>query len=135
MHYLEKNKFFKRKNRKRLYAKYEADYNNFVDLCFRYKKALDRLDHTISKNISKYHIYTFLTTIRLDAASYRCQAISYTYQNTIDLPDTVATVEDYEDLLIKTEQLSSALSKIYTALELVTYIENRGLDFIIKEDN
>ena len=133
MYFIKKSKFFNRKNRKRLYHKYETDYNNFVDLCASYEKALVLLDLTISKNILKPYIYAYLSDIRLDVADSRCQEISYTYQNYVDLSDIVVSVKDYENLFVKTEKLGRAVGKIYAALEFVSYLERRGLDFVVKE--
>lgn len=134
MYYLEKSRFFKRKDRKHLYYKYTTDYINFINLCASYEEALARLDRAISKNILKIYIYNYLIEIRSDVACSRYQTISYTYQNCVDFKDTPLSVENYKSLQTKTEMLGRAVGKIDAALNFVNYLENRGLDLIIKED-
>lgn len=122
--FLTKRKFFSRKNKISLYAKYKTDYDRFEDTCDGYKSSIAELIQAIDDHRHTEHIRTYLSYILNNNTGVGREEICYKYLDTHNL---LLDVDDYSALTTKIKKMTRAIGEIGAALDLVRFLDENEL--------
>ena len=123
---LSERKFFKRKNRKRLYSLYITDMERAEAIADKYKAKVDALRNRKSDFATGSYIWTFLDKVEKDFTS-SFEHWAYVRCAGIMRESVVITPDDYDEVLLDIQKLSCAIGNITSALDFVDYLEYNKL--------
>lgn len=124
--FLKKRKFFNRDNRDFLYRNYKYAYYTLDSKCQDFNQAVEVLEAFIEKTSNKKHIHDYLITIRESAPVSICEDICLSFtRSKNDKSDF--TIEAFVNLPSTLSKLAEAIDTIYSATDLVCYLNNNDL--------
>lgn len=124
--FLKKRKFFKRDNRDFLYRNYSYAFDKLNHECQKFKQALKNLEAYIEKVSNKKHIYDYLLSIRDSSEVSIGEEICLSFTRLVN-DASEFTLEDFIDFPVKLSKLAVAINTIYSATDLVCYLNNNEL--------
>lgn len=118
---ISRRKFFKRKNREKIYNIYYA-----YDLSETYERVLNNLRKTKDEYRCNYHIWKILSDVEYDTTT-AFQSCSFLRCNNLKRAAFLVSLQEYDSIILDTQKLARAIGNIEKTLSFVDYLENNNL--------